>query len=67
MLELTVSIHAQLAARAGSDASRHAAVVQRIWAADGPLIDPPTADASRARTSQRADPLLARFPRVPAS
>jgi hypothetical protein len=41
--EFSILIDAHLAADADPDASRRVAVAQRIWAADGPLIDPPLA------------------------
>ncbi len=40
MSELTVLIDAHLAACGHPDATRRAAVVQSIWAAGGPLMQP---------------------------
>jgi hypothetical protein len=62
MSALSVLIDAHLAAYADPEATRRAAVVQRIWAADGRLIDPPLAAIGHAQISQQADQLLAQFP-----
>ena len=62
MSDLTGLIDAHLAAYADPDTARRAAVVQRIWAAGGQLIDPPLAATGHAQISQQADQLLAQFP-----
>lgn len=62
MPDLAHLIDAHLAAYADPDASRRAAAVQRIWAADGQLIDPPLAANGHAGIVQQAGQLLAQFP-----
>jgi hypothetical protein len=62
MSDLTVLIDAHLAAYTDPEATRRAAVVQRIWAAGGQLIDPPLAATGHAQISQQANQLLAQFP-----
>lgn len=62
MSELTALIDAHLAAYANPDTTDRAEVVQRIWAADGQLIDPPLAATGHAQIVQQADQLLAQFP-----
>lgn len=62
MSDLATLIDAHLTAYADPDASRRAAVVQRIWAAGGQLIDPPLAATGHAQITQQAEQLLAQFP-----
>lgn len=62
MSDLTALIDAHLAAYADPDAARRAAAVQRVWAQDGRLIDPPLAATGHAAIGQQADHLLAQFP-----
>ena len=62
MSDLAILIDAYLAAYTDADATRRAAVVQRIWAADGRLIDPPLAASGHAQISHQAEQLLAQFP-----
>ena len=62
MSELAPVIDAHLAAYCDPDVTRRAAVVQRIWAADGQLMDPPLAACGHAQIGQQADQLLAQFP-----
>ena len=62
MSDLAILIDSHLAAYADPDASRRAAVVQRIWATGGQLIDPPLAASGHAEICQQADYLLAQFP-----
>ena len=64
MSDLSKAIGGHLAAYAASDseADRPAEPVQRLWAADGRLIDPPLAAAGHAQTIRQAGPLLAQFP-----
>jgi hypothetical protein len=62
MRDLAVLIDAHLLAYADSDSSRRAAVVQRVWAVDGQLIDPPLSATGHAAICQQADLLLKQFP-----
>lgn len=62
MQTLSTLIDAHLAAYAEPDAQRRAAAVQRLWAPDGQLVDPPLAASGHAGIVQQADQLLAHFP-----
>jgi hypothetical protein len=62
MSDLTSLIDSHLAAYGDPDSTRRAAVVQRIWATGGQLIDPPLAATGHAQISQQADQLLSQFP-----
>ncbi len=62
MSDLSHLIDAHLAAYADPDATRRAAAVQRIWADDGQLVDPPLAATGHAGIVQQAGQLLAQFP-----
>jgi hypothetical protein len=62
MSDLTTLIDSHLAAYGDPDSTRRAAVVQRIWAAGGQLIDPPLAATGHAQINQQADQLLSQFP-----
>jgi len=62
MTELAILIDAHLDAYADPDAKRRAAVVQRIWAAGGQLIDPPLAASGHAQIVEQGDLLLKQFP-----
>lgn len=62
MRDLATLIDAHLMAYADADSSRRAAAVQRIWAVDGQLIDPPLAATGHDAICQQTDFLLARFP-----
>lgn len=59
---LAALVDAHLAAYADPDAARRAAVVQRIWADGGRLIDPPLAASGHAGIADQGGLLLARFP-----
>lgn len=59
---LTALVDAHLSAYTDPDASRRTAVVQRIWAASGQLVDPPLAASGHAQIGQQAEQLLAQFP-----
>jgi hypothetical protein len=62
MSELNALIDTHLAAHAHPDSTHRAGVVQRIWAEDAQLIDPPLAATGHAQIVQQADQLLAQFP-----
>ncbi|MDP9043496.1 MAG: nuclear transport factor 2 family protein [Pseudomonadota bacterium] len=62
MSDLTSLIDAHLSSYADADAGRRAAVVERIWATDGQLIDPPMAATGHAQIGRQAEQLLAQFP-----
>ena len=62
MTDLSHLIDDHLAAYADPDAGRRTATVQRIWAGDGQLVDPPLAASGHAGIVQQADQLLAQFP-----
>ncbi len=60
--DLTTLVDAHLAAYADPDAHRRAAVVQRVWADDGHLVDPPLAARGHAGIVAQAGLLLTQFP-----
>lgn len=62
MPALATLIDDHLAAYADPDAQRCAAMVQRIWAADGRLVDPPLAASGHAGIVNQAAQLLSQFP-----
>jgi hypothetical protein len=62
MSELHTLIDAHLAAYCDPDSARRNAAVQRVWATDGRLIDPPLAATGHGQICQQADQLLAQFP-----
>lgn len=51
-----------LAAYADPDRERRSAAVQRLWAEDAQLIDPPLAARGHAQIIDQAEQLLAQFP-----
>jgi len=62
MPTLATLIDDHLAAYGDPDAARRAASVQRIWAADGQLVDPPLAASGHAGIVAQAGQLLGQFP-----
>lgn len=62
MSDFTALIDTHLAAYTEADAPRRAALVHRIWAASGQLIDPPLAATGHAQICQQAEHLMAQFP-----
>jgi hypothetical protein len=59
---LTATVDAYLAAWTEPDAARRAALIERVWAADGRLIDPPLAAEGHAGIAGMAAALQAQFP-----
>jgi hypothetical protein len=57
MSDLTALIDDHLAAYTEADAPRRAALVHRIWAASGQLIDPPLAATGHAQICQSTRPV----------
>ena len=62
MPDLASLIDDHLAAYTDADAPRRAAVVQRIWAEGGQLVDPPLAATGHAGIVAQAVQLLTQFP-----
>jgi len=60
--DLTTTIDTLLAAWTETDATRRAGLIERIWATDGRLIDPPLAAEGHAGISDMAAALQAQFP-----
>ncbi|MDQ2780099.1 MAG: nuclear transport factor 2 family protein [Pseudomonadota bacterium] len=62
MSDLATLIDAHLFAYADPDAKRRSAAVQRLWAEEGRLIDPPLTATGRDAISHQAELLLKQFP-----
>lgn len=62
MNDLDHVIDHYLAAYGEPDPARRGAAVQRAWAADAQLIDPPLAAEGHAQIAAQTDALLAQFP-----
>ena len=62
MNDLTTTIDTYLAAWTERDPARRAAMIERVWASDGRLIDPPMAAQGHAGISEMAAGLQAQFP-----
>ena len=62
MSDMQRLIDDHLAAYADPDRQRRSAAVQRLWAEDAQLVDPPLAAHGHAQIVDQADHLLAQFP-----
>jgi hypothetical protein len=62
MSDLEILVDTYLSAWNETDADRRAELVERAWAADGRLIDPPLAAEGHAGISDMAAALHAQFP-----
>jgi hypothetical protein len=62
MPDLTTTVDTYLAAWNETDPARRAQLIQRVWAADGRLIDPPLAAEGRTGISEMVSALHAQFP-----
>lgn len=62
MSDIQRLIDDHLAAYADPDRQRRSAAVQRLWAEDAELVDPPLAARGHAQIVAQADQLLAHFP-----
>lgn len=61
-LALDALVDAHLAAYADPDADRRRATVERIWVADGALVDPPLEGTGHDAIAGLADAVLAHYP-----
>ena len=62
MSDIQHLIDEHLAAYAEPDRQRRSAAVQRLWAEDAQLLDPPLAARGHAQIIDQAEQLLAQFP-----
>ena len=62
MSNVTTTVDTYLAAWNETDPARRAELIERVWAADGRLIDPPLAAEGHAAISDMASALQAQFP-----
>lgn len=62
MTDLTETIDAYLTGWNETNPERRAAIVRRVWASDGRLIDPPLAASGRDEISEMAATFQSQFP-----
>jgi hypothetical protein len=62
MTDLSVTVDTYLAGWNEVDAQRRAGIVERVWTANGRLIDPPLEATGRDEISQMAATLQSQFP-----
>jgi len=62
MSDITTTIDTHLEAYAETDAARRRALIEKIWAADGQLIDPPLDATGRDGISEMAATVQQHFP-----
>jgi hypothetical protein len=62
MNDITTTIDTYLAAWTETDPARRAEMIERVWASDGRLIDPPMAAQGHAGIGEMAAGLQAQFP-----
>jgi hypothetical protein len=61
-VDLTAVVDSYLAAWSEADSARRAALIERVWAADGRLVDPPMAGEGYDGISALAAALQSQFP-----